>query len=101
VTVAEARILLESPEFRQLVVRRWRVSLALAACLFAAYYGYILIVALQPALLTRRVGEATTLGLPLAAAVIAAAWLLTVAYAWWAGARHDGDVARLRDRLRR
>jgi len=101
VTVAEARLLLESSDFRRLVWRRWRVSLALAGVLCAAYFGYILLVVLHPPVAGRRIGEATTLGMPLAAGVIVLAWLLTVAYAWWAGSRHDGHVVRLRRRLRR
>lgn len=60
-----ARQLLDSPEFQRLVARRWAVSLALTAALFAAYYGFILLVALDPALLARRIGAVTTLGIPL------------------------------------
>ncbi len=101
VTVAEARLLLESPDFRRLVARRWRVSLALAGGLCAAYYGYVLLVVLHPPLVARRIGEATTLGMPLAAGVIVLAWVLTLVYACWAGASHDGDVVRLQRRLRR
>ena len=33
--------LLKSAEFKQLVVRRWRVSLVLTVLLFVVYYGYI------------------------------------------------------------
>ena len=56
------RQLLDSPEFRRLVRRRWRVSLLLTACLFVLYYGYILLIATNKALLSRRIGDATTLG---------------------------------------
>jgi uncharacterized membrane protein (DUF485 family) len=96
-----ARTLLDSPEFRQLVVRRWRVSMALTVCLFIVYYGYILLVATNKALLGRRIGEATTLGIPLGAAVILGAWVLTALYVIWANRYYDVEVARLRDRLTR
>ena len=90
------RDVLESPEFRRLVARRWRISLALTACLFLLYYGYILLVATNKTLLSRRVGETTTLGIPMGAAVIVGAWTLTAIYVAWANRYYDPEVARLR-----
>jgi uncharacterized membrane protein (DUF485 family) len=97
----EARALLESPEFKRLVARRWRMSLLLTACLFLVYYGYILLIATNKALLGRRIGEATTLGIPLGAAVILGAWVLTAVYVIWANREHDVEASRLRERLSR
>ena len=88
--------LLDSAEFHQLVASRWRVSLALSALLFGLYYGYIILIAARPALLSRRIGEVTTLGIPLGAAVIVGAWLLTAAYVFWANRYYDAEAARLR-----
>ena len=93
------RELLASSEFRQLVARRWRVSLCLTACLFILYYGYILLIATDKSLLSRRIGEVTTIGIPLGAAVIVGAWVLTAIYVLWANRAYDGEVARLRDHL--
>jgi uncharacterized membrane protein (DUF485 family) len=93
------RELLESLEFRHLVARRWRVSIALTACLFVLYYGYILLIATNKALLSRRIGEVTTIGIPLGAAVIVGAWVLTAVYVLWANRAYDAEVARLRDHL--
>jgi uncharacterized membrane protein (DUF485 family) len=93
------RELLDSPELKSLVVRRWRLSLALTACLFALYYGYILLIATNKELLSHRIGEATTLGIPLGAAVIVGAWALTAIYVAWANRHYDAEVARLRRRL--
>lgn len=94
-----ARDVLDSPEFRHLVARRWRISIALTACLFVLYYGYILLIALNKAFLSRRVGDAVTLGIPLGAGVIVGSWILTAAYIIWANRRHDPEVDRLRRRL--
>ncbi len=91
--------LLTSPDFVRLVSRRWRVSLVLTVCLCVVYYGYILLVAAKKDLLAIRIGDATTLGIPLGAAVIIAAWLLTAIYVIWANRVHDVEVARLRQRL--
>jgi uncharacterized membrane protein (DUF485 family) len=96
-----AREMLDSPEFRDLVRRRWRVSLVLTAALFVVYYGYILLIAADKPLVSRRVGEVTTLGIPLGVAVIGLSWALTAAYVAWANRVYDPEVARLRERLRK
>lgn len=96
-----AREVLASPELRRLVGRRWAISLALTAALFVAYYGFILLVALDKELLARRVGEVTTLGIPVAVAVIVVAWALTAIYVAWANRAYDPAVDELRKRLER
>jgi uncharacterized membrane protein (DUF485 family) len=92
--------LLNSTEFRHLVARRWRMSLLLTALLFVLYYGYILLIAVDRALLSQRIGDATTLGIPLGIAVIFGAWALTGTYVVWANRSYDREVARLRDRVK-
>ncbi len=94
------RQLLDSPAFHQLVARRWRVSLALTAVLFVLYYGYIVLIATNKALLGRRISGSITLGIPFGAAVIVGAWALTAIYVIWANRHYDGEVARLRALLR-
>jgi uncharacterized membrane protein (DUF485 family) len=93
------RDVLDSPEFRGLVARRWRVSMILCGLLFVLYYGYIILIATNPHLLSRRVGASTTVGILMAAAVIAGAWVLTAVYVIWANRHYDPEVARLRRRL--
>ena len=93
------RDVLDSTEFRGLVWRRWRVSLLLTLLLFVLYYGYILLIATNRQLVSRTVQGATTIGILLAAGVIAGAWVLTAAYVVWANRHYDPAVARLRDRL--
>ena len=96
-----ARELLDSPDLRHLVARRWRVSLVLTAALFIVYYGFILLVALDKPLLAARVGETTTLGIVLGVAVIVLAWVLTAIYVVWANRSYDPEAERLRARLPR
>ena len=94
------RDVLESAEFRQLVARRWRLSLVLTAALFVIYYGFILLVAVNKPLLATRIGTATTIGIPVGAAVIVLSWALTAAYVAWANVHYDREAQRLRDRIR-
>lgn len=94
----KARAVLDSQEFKGLVATRWRVSTALSLCLFALYYGYILLIGMNPGVLARRIGSgATTIGIVAGAAVILGSWVLTAAYVVWANRRYDGEVRRLRD----
>jgi uncharacterized membrane protein (DUF485 family) len=95
-----ARALLDSPDFHRLIIRRWSVSLVLTTSLFLLYYGYILLIAVDKPFLSRRVGDVTTLGIVLGAAVIVGAWALTAAYVVWANRVFDPEVARLRARLK-
>ena len=81
------------------IARRWRVSLVLTALLFVLYYGYIVLIATNRALLSRRIGETTTVGIPLGAAVIIGAWALTAIYVIWANKHYDPEAERLRRRL--
>ena len=97
---ASYREVLDAPEFQQLVVRRWRISLILTSLLFVLYYGYIILIATNPQLLSHRVGTSMTSGILLAAGVIVGAWGLTAIYVVWANRHYDPDVARLRARLR-
>jgi uncharacterized membrane protein (DUF485 family) len=93
------RAVLDSAEFQSLVARRWRVSILVSALLFILYYGYIVLIATNPALLARRVGGSTTVGILVAAGVIGGAWVLTAAYVIWANRHYDPAVVRLRGRV--
>jgi len=93
--------MLQSKEFRGLVRRKWIVSVVLTACLFALYYGYILLIAFDKTFLARRIGEHTTLGIPLGAGVIVLSWVLTAAYVLWANRSHDASVEKLKDQVRK
>ena len=67
------------------------MSLLLTTVLFVLYYGYILLIAFDRGLLSRRIG----------AAVIVGAWVLTAAYVIWANRDYDAEAARLRGAHRR
>ena len=69
---------------------------------FVLYYGYIVLIAVNRPLVSGRIaGGATTVGIPLGAAVIVGAWILTAIYVLWANRRYDVEVDRLRARLRK
>ncbi len=94
-----ARQMLDSGDFRALVKRRWTISIVLTIALFVTYYGYIVLIATDKAFMARKIGEVTTLGIPLGVAVILLAWVLTAVYVVWANRTHDVEVRRLKDQI--
>ncbi len=93
--------IIESKEFKFLVARRWRVSLILLALLFISYYGYILLIAANKSFVATKIGEVTTLAIPLGIAAIVIAWILTAFYVVWANKLYDPEVERLKGELQK
>ncbi len=91
--------LIESADFKHLVAKRWSVSLVLLALLFVSYYGYVLLIGGNKAFLAQKIGEVTTLGIPVGIAVILFAWILTAYYVVWANKSYDPEVERLKGQL--
>ena len=56
---------------------RWRIAVVLTAAMMVIYFGFILLVAFNKALLGVRVADGLSLGMLLGALVILAAWVLT------------------------
>jgi uncharacterized membrane protein (DUF485 family) len=95
----QVREIIESADFKALVKKRWTVSFVMLVLLFASYYGYILLIAMDKPLVVRKVGQVTTLAIPLGLLSIVAAWILTGVYVWWANRKYDPEVERLKGRL--
>ncbi len=93
------RQMLDSPEFKRMVTRRWTFSVILTIALFVIYYGYIVLVAVDKPLMATKIGEATTLGIPFAALVIVLSWVLTAIYVAWANNVHDPEVGELKRKI--
>jgi uncharacterized membrane protein (DUF485 family) len=99
-TQKSAHEVIESKEFKRLVSKRWSVSMVLLAILFVSYYGYILLVATNKELVSQKIGEVTTLAIPLGIAAIVIAWVLTAFYVAWANKSYDPEVERLKGELK-
>jgi uncharacterized membrane protein (DUF485 family) len=92
--------MLASKEFKDLVRRKWTMSIMMTVLLFILYYGFILLIAVNKPFLARKIGEYTTLGIPLGVAVIVIAWVLTAAYVLWANGAPDAAVKSLKDQVK-
>jgi uncharacterized membrane protein (DUF485 family) len=99
-TQKSAHEVIESPQFKALVSKRWSVSMALLVLLFVSYYGFIVLVATAKDFVSQKVGEVTTLAIPLGIAAIVLAWGLTAFYVAWANKSYDPEVERLKSQLK-
>lgn len=78
-----------------LAARRWRIALALTASMLVTYFGFILLVAYDKALMGLILMPGLSLGILLGALVILVAWALTGIYVRWANRVYDVELARL------
>ncbi len=102
-TMATAHVkfpdILRDPEFKDLVRRKIRVSVALSLATMAVYYGFIFLIAFHKGFLARMVTENITLGIPLGLGVILATCLFTGIYVLWANRKYDPSVTALKAKL--
>lgn len=94
-----AQAVVGSRSFRSLVSRRWAVNVVLLALLFAGYYGFILLVAWNRDFMATRIGQYTTIAIPIGVGVILFAWILTALYVVWTNRSYDPEVERLKGQL--
>jgi uncharacterized membrane protein (DUF485 family) len=77
---------------RTLARTRGRLATALTATMIVVYFGFIALIAFNPALMGKRIGSGMSLGILLGALVIVASWLLTWFYVRWANNYYDVEL---------
>lgn len=92
---------MDKEKFRRLVVNRWKVSLTLTAIMMLAYFGFILVLAYAPHLLSVKIGEHMTLGIPVGIFIIVLAFILTGIYVFWSNSYYDRSVQEILQSMRR
>jgi uncharacterized membrane protein (DUF485 family) len=80
---------------RALARARVRVATILTVAMIAVYFGFIALIAFDPALLARKVTNGLSLGILLGALVIVATWVLTWIYVRWANTHYDTALKAL------
>ncbi|MGE0179170.1 MAG: DUF485 domain-containing protein [Sphingomonas sp.] len=86
----------DNPKYRALVRRRRRLAWTLTAIMCVAYFGYILLIAFDKALLARPIGGgAMTLGIPIGFGLILLGIMLTGFYVRIANRDHDALLAEI------
>ena len=94
-----AKEIVQSERFRDLMRKRWSVSIILTVLLFIIYYGYILIVGYGKEFLGMKVGVYTNYGIILGVLVIVLSWALTGIYVIWANNVYDKEVDAIKKEL--
>jgi uncharacterized membrane protein (DUF485 family) len=89
----------ELPEFKNMVRKKWRISLILTITMLFIYFGFILLIAFDKPFLATRIGHNLTLGLPVGIGVLVSAWILTGIYTWWANHYHDNRIREIKDKI--
>lgn len=85
----------KNPKFEQLVQTRSRFAWTLSAIVLATFYGFVMLVAFQPALLARPVAEGSmlTIGVAIGLFIFVSFWLLVAAYVRRANGEFDALTA--------
>lgn len=91
--------ILTSEKFKNLVRQRLTVSILLTIIMLLVYFGFILSIAFYKELLSFKIGEHITLGLPIGIGIIVFAWILTGIYTRWANSKYDKAVRELRNEI--
>ena len=81
----------QDPRFITLQTKRDRFAWTLAAIVLVVYYGFILVIAFRPDIMSINIGGVVTLGFPLGLGVILLAIILTGVYV----ARANGEFDRI------
>jgi len=88
----------ERERLEKIVARRWRIGALLTGAMMAAYFGFILLVALAKSTAGELLADGrVSVGIVLGAVVIVVAPVLTAVYVRWANRHYDPAVKQLRD----
>ena len=82
--------------FRALAETRWRIAVGLTTLMVAIYFGFILLIAYDKALMGRLLTRGLSVGVLLGALVIVLSWVLTWVYVRWANTHYDAGLDELR-----
>ena len=94
--VTASRIL-SNPAYRQLIKQRDSLSWLLTACVLVLYFGFVLMVALAPEILTAPIAEGSVIpmGILMGVGVIVASIILTAIYVRRANHTFDPMIAAI------
>jgi uncharacterized membrane protein (DUF485 family) len=91
--------IIDSPEFKKLVSKRWLVSLVLTITMLVVYIGFLLVVAFRRESLAAKISPNLTWAIPIGLGIILFAWILTGIYVFWANNHYDEAVQDLKNKV--
>lgn len=88
------------PQYQELVTKRSHLAWKLTAVMFAAYYGFILLIAFKPDFFKTVVyGDVLTIGFPIGVGLIILAFALTGYYVRRANTEFDQLTQQIKDEV--
>ncbi len=81
---------------RNLSNQRWRIALWLTAAMMVIYFGFILLVAFNKALMGQIIVPGLSIGILFGALTIVAAWVLIFIYVRWANNYYDKQLSNVK-----
>lgn len=92
--------MMNDPEFKKMVAQKNTISWILTVLELVLYFGFISLIAFNKPYLAEKLdeGSAMTIGIPIAVGTILLSWVLTGIYIYWANARYDHMIKKLRAR---
>ena len=95
----KAKVLVDSPAFKNLVKKRWAFSLIMSGLMLFVYFGFLISIAFNKAIFAIKIHQNLTLGIVLGFGIIIFAWLMTGIYVKWANSSYDNTVEELKKQL--
>ncbi len=87
---ASVETIMNNPKYQELVSTRKSLGWSLTALTLVIYFGFILLIAFDPALLATKLGDGVmTLGMPVGLAVIVSTFVIVGFYVVRANAAYD------------
>jgi uncharacterized membrane protein (DUF485 family) len=92
-----ANRILNNPKYRELIKRRDSLAWTLSAGVLILYFGFVLLVALAPEILTQKIssGSVIPLGIPIGVGVILGSIILTGIYVRRANSHFDPMIEQI------
>jgi uncharacterized membrane protein (DUF485 family) len=93
--------ILNDPDFLELSKQKNTISIILTILELVLYFGFIGLIAYNKPFLAQKMsaGGAATIGIPIAVGTILLSWVFTGIYIWWANAKYDELVKKVKAKV--
>ena len=93
--------ILNDADFKDLSSQKNTISVILTILELVIYFGFVGLIAYNKPFLAQKLSEggSATIGIPIAVGTIILSWVLTGIYIWWANAKYDVLVKKVKDKI--
>jgi len=93
--------ILNDADFKELSGQKNTISVILTILELVIYFGFVGLIAYNKPFLSQKLSEggSATIGIPIAVGTIVLSWVLTGIYIWWANAKYDVLVKKVKEKI--